>query len=112
LNRRIRSFNPIFRISNQAIAYLKDAYLSGWSGHHEVSMATLLNEGGFKINDIGGGGRFVLPGFEEKNYVTSQRDTNGDLKSGTMRFRPLISEEEIDGQFLYHPVKPGIRRKI
>lgn len=102
---RIRSFNPIFRISNQALAYLQKAFLSGWSGHHEITLPTLLNYKGFKINDFGGSGKYVLDGLQNKFYQSALPDSFGELKTGSMRFRPAIDIKEINNEFLYHPIK-------
>lgn len=103
ISKRVRSFNPIYRLSNAALSFLNDAFLNGWTGHHEVSIPTLLNEAGFKIYDLGGQGSFAHPDY--KFYKKGEMDSCGELNSGSMRFRPLIKAEEIDKEFLYHPVK-------
>jgi len=105
LNSRIRSFNPIFRISNRAIAYLKAAYRSGWSGHHEVSIASLLIAAGFSVYDLGSEGDFILPKPSRKYYQSALPDINGDLKNGSVRFRPFVGPNEMQEELLYHPIK-------
>lgn len=100
---KVRSFNPIFRISNRALKYLHEELSGGWQGHHEVLIPTLLKNAGFLINDFGGTGKYVLPECENKFYVSPSNDE--DLDSGTMRFRPSIYKKEINEKLLYHPVK-------
>lgn len=98
----IRSFNPIYRISNRALIFLNDL-LKGrknW-GHHEVLIPTALKHWGFSILDFGGDGEFVLPQFEERFYLMPSL-----YSDGTMRDKPQIREEELlVKQRLLHPVK-------
>lgn len=68
---RVRSFNPIYRISNKALEYVDTALLSGVYGHHEVVIPTLLFNGGFDLMDFGGTGKFVKNGFENQLYISS-----------------------------------------
>ena len=98
---RIRSFNPIYRISKQALAFIHDALQSGWCGHHEVLFASLLYNAGFDIVDFGGTGEFVLPGNENRFYI----DNTDGLQDGTMRWRPVFKEIGSEKCKLYHPVK-------
>ncbi|MXV13898.1 beta-1,6-N-acetylglucosaminyltransferase [Hufsiella ginkgonis] len=102
---KMRSFNPIFRISNAALAFIHKMLMEGWSGHHEVLIPTLLNNGGFLIHDIGGTGKYVLPGCAGKFYTSAAPDPFGELRTGSLRFRPVITHEEIGERVLYHPVK-------
>lgn len=98
---RIRSFNPIYRISRKAIAFIHDALQSGWCGHHEVLFATLLYNAGFDIIDFGGCGEFVLPGHENQHYIDNSRG----IQDGTMRWRPVFDKIGSEKNKLYHPVK-------
>lgn len=102
---RLRSFNPIFRISNPALKYLNRLFSSGWVGHHEVTMPTLLHLGGFSINELGGDSQFSSPKLKNRFYLSDKHDNSGCLTTSSMRFRPLIQNEEMTKQFLYHPVK-------
>lgn len=72
-NKRIRSFNPIYRISNDALKYLYEALKEGIYGHHEVVIPTILYYGGFKLLDWGGSGEFVSKGMQEKLYKTTDQ---------------------------------------
>lgn len=99
---RIRSFNPIYRISHAAIEFIHRALLNGWCGHHEVLFPTLLFNGGFDLVDFGGDGSFVIPGNENKYYIGSQ---SHDLNTGTMRYRPIFNFVGEIKNKLYHPVK-------
>lgn len=102
---RIRSFNPIYRISRQALELLHKALLSKWCGHHEVLIPTLLYESGFSIQDFGGKGEFVPEGLENKFYSENTPNKRGILSDGTMRWRPVFEKTGNLKNKLYHPVK-------
>jgi len=97
---KIRSLNPIYRISNKALNYLDKQLKDGWQGHHEVLIPTLLKREGFSIQDFGGSGQYVAENCTNRFYKQS-----GKLNNYTMRYRPYIGEEEIIEKLLYHPVK-------
>lgn len=105
VEKRIRSFNTIYRISSEAINYLSQCLSSHWKGHHEVLMPTLLHNAGFTLNDFGGSGCFVEAGCEEKYYVSSKSNKKGILFSGSMRYRPCINNFSYGENKLYHPCK-------
>lgn len=99
----IRSFNPIYRMSNRALQLVNLLLVQGNSGHYEAFIPTVLNFYNYKIIDFGGDGAFVLQGYKDKSYIQK----NIDLKNGTMRFRPAFEEHElILSNKLYHPIKP------
>ena len=104
-NKRIRSFNPIYRISGNALHFIHISLLNKWVGHHEVLFPTLLHQNGFKVLDFGGQGNFVNPGDENKFYTSSTSDPNGSLNEGTMRFRPVWQYPGEEKNKLYHPIK-------
>ena len=105
MNLRIRSFHPVFRISNAALRFLHAALTDRWRGHHEVLIASLLYLEGFHVADFGGNGPFVIPGHDDRFYINGH--ISDDCNDGTMRFRPLIQPSEITvDNKLYHPVKP------
>ena len=88
----LKSFNPIYRLSRQALACI-DAYLIiGWMGHHEVLLPTLLYNKGFLVEDFGGEGTFVRPENNAKFYD----DTS-------MRIAPVLPDDRKN--YLFHPVK-------
>ena len=90
--KRLKSFNPIYRLSRQALACI-DAYLRiGWIGHHEVLLPTLLYNKGFLLEDFGGEGTFVRPENNAKFYD----DTS-------MRIAPVLPDDRKN--YLFHPVK-------
>lgn len=104
---RLRSFNVVMRFSRRALASLHDWHASGWAGHHEVLVPTLLHSRGFEVADFGGDGPFVPPGFRNR-YYTSYSTSNGALWAlGTVRFRPPRLDAGRRRETLYHPVKPG-----
>lgn len=97
LQQRVRSFNPIYRISNAALAHLHQSQRDGWTGHFEVLVPTLLHRAEFKLVDLGGVGKFVADGGQNKFY------TEGE--NGTMRHRPCHEKTGAEADKLYHPVK-------
>jgi hypothetical protein len=103
--RRIRSFNPIYRISRRGLEFIHTALLAYWIGHHEVLLPTLLYHNGFSIADIGGNGPFVLQGHENLFYTSDGSGAEGLLSTGTMRFRPSWDGPGMEKNKLYHPVK-------
>lgn len=88
----LKSFNPIYRLSRQALACI-DAHLRiGWMGHHEVLLPTLLYNKGFLLEDFGGEGSFVRLENKSKFYD----DTS-------MRIAPVLPDDRKN--YLFHPVK-------
>ena len=88
----LKSFNPIYRLSRQALACI-DAYLRiDWMGHYEVLLPTLLYNEGFLLEDFGGEGTFVRPENKAKFYD----DTS-------MRIAPVLPDDRKN--YLFHPVK-------
>lgn len=102
---RIRSFNPIYRISNKALAHIDSALQRYWTGHHEVLLPTLIYKGGLKLLDLGGTGTFTDSSFENRFYDSVKIPSDGSLVAGTMRWRPVIDEKIYQRGKLYHPVK-------
>lgn len=105
----VKSFNPIYRISNKAMALLDKVLSEGNAGHHEVMIPTVLNYLGYTINDWGGIGEFVIQGNENSVYLTSPDVNNYYYLGSTMRFRPEFNRAEVDERLVknrvYHPVK-------
>lgn len=102
--KRLRSFNPIYRISNDALNFL-DIYLKeGNKGHHEVLIPTVLNYYQYKIIDFGGLGKFVPDGYKNKYY--SNELIYGSYMS-TMNYRPIFDQSIINQirDKLIHPIK-------
>lgn len=99
---RLRSFNPIYRLSNQAINAIDKCLKQGNRGHHEILLPTLLHSLKYTINDFCKSSKFGLPfSFYKKGIYYSP-----DCQTGSMRYRPRINEEEITQKnILYHPYK-------
>jgi len=104
---RIRSFNPVMRISNKALTYLHESFLDGWIGHLEVLIPTLLHKNGFELEDFGGSGKFCQNRNINKIYIGSENNEFGNLDHGTMRYRPHPIYLGLRKNKLYHPVKPA-----
>ena len=107
---RIRSFNPVMRLSNKALKDLHNSLLDGWVGYLEMLMPTLLKEHGYKLEDLGGSGKFCKKENINKNYTGSKVNSEGSLDFGTMRYRPHILYLGLKNDKLYHPVKPLRKR--
>lgn len=106
LHKRLRSFNPIYRISNVALSFLHEAFKSGWCGHHEVAIPTLLHHNGYTIREISGRGKYTVTEMENKYYSHSTENGKGELSGTTMRYRPAFWIYGLNKNKLYHPVKP------
>jgi hypothetical protein len=101
---RLRSFNPIFRVSNAGLQHLHEAHRDGWKGHNEVLFPTLFERSQLSIADFGGDGTFVPNGFQNRFYTSGV--TNNQLRQGTMRYRPASWRPGRVKNMLHHPVKP------
>jgi hypothetical protein len=102
---RIRSFNPIYRISNNALSYLNNLLTAGWRGHQEILLPTLLSVGGFSLGDLGGNGKYVINGFENKFYKNENKHIGPHPEKSSMRYRPVMFRIGNEKNILYHPVK-------
>lgn len=102
----ISSFNPIYRISKDALSFIDQELLEGWQGHHEVLFPTLLNAAGFDLMDFGGRGEFVSQGNENKFYFGNYNQ-NSEIENteSTFRWRPIHQKIGKIPNKLYHPVK-------
>lgn len=100
---RVRSFNPIYRISDKALKCVHNALKSGVWGHHEVVLPSILKINEFELVDFGGTGHYVKSGFEEKLYITQTQ--NGIC--GSMSHLPFKDESIALAIYnkLVHPIK-------
>lgn len=96
--KRLKSFNPIYRVSNKGLRFLCDMLAMQWKGHHEVLIATLFHLYDLQLLDFGGNGHFVKPGFENRFYTNEHAEC-------TVRYRPVMQEAGSLQNKLYHPVK-------
>lgn len=106
LDKRLRSFNPVYRISRRALSYLDSFLKAGNRGHHEILIPTALYHSSFTLADFGGSGEFVPAAFREKFYWSDFRGYG--IPGGTMRFRPAFDDRvrELVRDKLIHPLKP------
>jgi Protein of unknown function (DUF3405) len=104
-NTEVRSFNPIYRLSRDAVECLDAEYRAGWSGHNEATIPTLLHANGLKLEEIGGRGPFVADSNRDRFYTPTVERKDGWL-TGSMRFRPGWISADLKPGLLYHPVKP------
>jgi hypothetical protein len=99
--RPLRSFIPIFRVSQLLFAHYVEAVATGeWQGHFEALLPTIANYYGLQIEDMGG-------------YSNTPKNESS-LSPGTFVCWPVQSKyyfHEVPSNFsqreiLYHPVKP------
>ena len=90
----IRAFLPVYRISRRALESLEAAVRDGYSGHFEAVVPTALQEASLRISDLGNG-----------QFYTSPSSPDGQLRTGTMRYRPYHAGPLSGRNLLYHPVK-------
>lgn len=102
-NDMLRSFLPVCRFSARALKMLQTRLASGWSGHPEALVASLLLHEGYQVEDLGGNGEFVQP--ENRGRFYSNTPTNPDLSPGTFVFRPKMENAGEQPDMLWHPVK-------
>jgi hypothetical protein len=95
----IASFNPIYRLSHEAACFLKARFLEGWCGHHEVSMATLLHCMSFRVEELGGAGRYTPDGRRGRFYSNDKT-----LQWRNRSEAPII---ELKPDTLFRPIAPG-----
>lgn len=110
LENRIRSFNPIYRISENALLVLHQTLKEGNIGHHEVLIPSVLYHSNFKILDFDGKGEFSLPENKERFYLSTATLIDG-TDGGTMRLKPefdKISSYQLQDK-LFHPARNNIQ---
>ena len=100
----VKSFNPICRFSNRALAYLDKEFKKENSGHYEILPVTLLYNNNFIIEDFGGKGDFVSSQNINKFYI----DDDG-LNEGSNRPYPeftldILKCNNYQGKII-HPIK-------
>lgn len=98
---KLKSFNPIYRISNKGLNVLAERCQIGDRGHNEVLIPTIMHINDMKIADFGGLGRYIYKDYPNLFYVYNE---NND--KCTFRFRPNYSVDDMKFKdMLYHPIK-------
>jgi hypothetical protein len=111
LERLFRVFMPFCRISNRALAAIHEWYQKGGSGHPEWVWPSVCKTAGFRLEDIGGAGRYTPEHRRHKHYFNSPQENS--LSPGTFVFRPTFKHEKILAHglkftgrpMLWHPIK-------
>ena len=103
--KQIQSFNSIMRLSRNAAQYMSDYYKRGGEGFFEFTLATILYNNGFKIEDIGGNGEYVNSKNKGKWYIDGIHGNTGS--NGFIRLPSDIIKnmQKINKSILIHPVK-------
>lgn len=106
LERRLRAFLPVYRISAAAVARVIARQREGWRGHFEMLLPTIAQHDGLTLRDFGGVGPFVAPHDRNRFYIDDATgDPFGGLQVGTLRYRPTIRFPWLLRDKLHHPVK-------
>lgn len=71
---------PLMRLSRNAAGVILEGMASGWSGHPEAILPTLIHEAGLKIEDIGGHGSFTPDGRRGRWYDERTWHWSGPVK--------------------------------
>lgn len=95
-NNRIKTFNPIFRISKKGLEVIQSIYNKREYGFFEEFLPTVIYNNSLKVSD------FNKKGFVKGGGITKELDNT----AATMRFMPEWNKNEIiENNILYHPVK-------
>lgn len=102
----VRSFNPIYRLSNKALKEIDKVLKMENVGHHEVLIPTILYNAGFTINDWRDSYSFSTAGQKQWFYSPGKDDSdiNCSMRYHTPFNRRYIERKGSDN-LLYHPVK-------
>jgi hypothetical protein len=100
---RVRALLSLCRLSNTALRTLHQAYCDGWSGHYEVALPTIVKAHGLSLEDIGGNGRYVAAGNENRFYCNTPEV--GGLAPGTFTVAANAISDAYPPNMLWHPIK-------
>jgi hypothetical protein len=99
-----RFFGPLYRISRPAVEYVDAALKAGYTGHQELILPSLLQQGGYSIQDLSRKSQFGCP-TRWSWYTRKDRDPGGGLGESSMRFQPPLAHPGRRLFTFYHPVK-------
>lgn len=104
-NGNLKSFNPIYRLSQKAIKFLDFQFKENKvSGHHEHVLAQILYIFGYEILDFGGLSAFCPEHLREKFYNNTYNGKDFNVYV-THRHGPAFKEIGSIPNKIYHPVK-------
>ena len=104
VSRKVRSFDPIYRLSHRALELIDAGHKAGWSGHNECLIPTILFNNGMTLRDFGGTGSFVRPEDKERFYLDG---SDWRMLDGTLACKDKLHHgyfKGLEGK-LFHPVK-------
>jgi len=102
---RTRAFCVAARYSARSLRKIAQLQASGWYGHQEVIIPTLLLREGMAVRDLND---ITGPGGRRRKFYTSRNNRGGTLyRLGTVRYRPIRGRAGWRRNMIYHPVKPG-----
>ena len=105
LDRTVRGFYPLHRLSRRALQAIDEQYKEGWTGHYELSWGTLVANRGYQIEDFGGNGEYVAPQNRNRFYFRTNSTWSGS--PGNFVFRPPFKKVLPYENTLWHPYKPA-----
>lgn len=102
----VRSFNPIYRLSNKALKEIDKELKLENAGHHEVLIPTILYNANFSIEDWGESNHFSTANRKRCFYSPGKDDSdiNCSMRYHTP-FNRMCIEKKGPDDLLYHPVK-------
>lgn len=100
---RLHATLAVSRFSAAAFKVLTSEYKTGWAGHFECVVPTILNLHQLVIEDIGDNGEFT-PEYNRNRFYRST-PSNNSLAPGTFVCRPCIDAVGDEPDMLWHPVK-------
>lgn len=100
----LKSFNPIYRISNNALHFISTFLKKGNRGHHELLLPTILNYHGYYLRDLGENDKYACE--NTTFFYTKPIEGRTWYDGSTMRYRPVYYVDEVIlANKLYHPIK-------
>ncbi|MCZ6674750.1 MAG: hypothetical protein O7C75_17615, partial [Verrucomicrobia bacterium] len=111
LKERFKSLNPIYRLSRKAMQFLMTELATGWKGHSEILLPTLIyHNPNLSLMDMGDNAPFTPEKLKNTIYKTvygPKLGTAGNACFGsTFHHRPPILFWGLKRNYLYHPIKP------
>lgn len=107
----LRSFNPINRLSRKAVELVNDSLKRGCLGHSELIVPTLIYNHGMLVEDIGGTGDFVRKKNKRRHYSSVTFKNGRMMHAGSFAAAPARSKPGMRKNRLYHPVKAQLETK-
>ena len=103
----LRAFFPIYRISGRGFRAVDEHVKSGWTGHFEGLIPSVLRSAGLSISDFGGSGAWTPKERRHRFYSSVSFDSGRSLNAGTHRHKPSHLFPLLRRNTIFHPLKSG-----